>query len=124
MTNALRAAAGVSVLAMIAGTALAQDRQTTDTKNQFQPESGSTDSPASASAAHKTKDLLAKGYEFKAFAIVPRAIVTGGGSTVDTDAVMIILQKGESLANCYVTFESFVNGTYYNGSVPACTVLQ
>jgi len=123
MIHAMRAAAGLVGLFAAAGSVAAQDRMTTTgEKNQFAPDAAAA--PSASPAARKTKELLAEGYEIKAFAIVPRDIVKAGGSTLDVDAVMIILQKGESLANCYVTYASFADGSYYNGSVAACTVLQ
>ena len=122
MIDALRTTIGLAAILAAGGPVAAQDRMTTGDKNQFAPDSASA--PSDNPAARKTKELLAEGYEIKAFAVVPRDIVKAGGSTLDVDAVMIILQKGEFLANCYVTYASFADGSYYNGSVAACTVLQ
>ncbi len=120
MKNRVAILAGV--IAAFAFQPAAADDLTPKTRNQFAPEANS--STQAASGGGKVKDLLAAGFEIKSVSIVPRDIVKGGGSTIDVDAVIILLQNREQLASCYVTYESFVTGTYFNGSVPSCRVLK
>jgi hypothetical protein len=106
----------LAAVAILATPALADDRQTT-----------SHDEPApavSANPAQSMKALLNDNFEIKAVSIIPKDIVKRGGSTLDVDAVMIILERGPDVANCYVTFGSFADGSYYNGDTPICTVLK
>jgi hypothetical protein len=104
-------------LATLAAPAFADDRQTT---------TGHEEPPAasSASPAQSMKALLNDNFEIKAVSVIPKDIVKRGGSTLDVDAVMIILERGPDVANCYVTFGSFADGSYYNGDTPICTVLK
>lgn len=96
--------------------AVADDRQTT---THEEPPAAS-----SASPAQSMKALLDDNFEIKAVTVIPKDIVKRGGSTLDVDAVMIILERGPDVANCYVTFGSFADGSYYNGDTPICTVLK
>ena len=115
----MRYASSLLVLAAVATMsmpALADDRQTTG-----------HDEPApaaSANPAQAMKALLEDNFEIKAVSIIPKDVVKRGGSTLDVDAVMIILERGPDVANCYVTFGSFADGSYYNGDTPICTVLK
>jgi hypothetical protein len=70
------------------------------------------------------KDLLGEGFEIRTVTLVPHDVVLRAGGTNDVDAVMILLQKGADVANCYVTFGSFADGSYYNGVTPVCSVLK
>ena len=113
---ALATAAAVAILP-----ASAQDRQTKSTDSQS---SDQTTTTADNPNVKSLKTLLDDGFEIKAVTIIPHDIVTRGGSTTDVDAVMIVVQRGPEIANCYVTFTGFADGTYYNGTVPICTVLE
>jgi hypothetical protein len=121
MKTVVRFVAALAVLAT-AAPALAQDqRMTPAVRNQFAPEAPSAE--VAAPVKRTVKAMVAEGYEIKAFSIVPRAIVVGGGSTADIDAVVFVMQKGESLANCYFGYTSLVDGSYYGG-IESCLVLE
>ena len=114
----------VVVAAALAGVApaFAQDqRMTPSVRNQFAPEAPAAE--VVVPGRRTVKAMVAEGYEIKAFSIVPRAIVVGAGSTSDIDAVVFVMQKGESLANCYFGYTSLVDGTYYGG-LESCLVLE
>ncbi len=66
--------------------------------------------------------LLAQGFEIKSVLLVPADVVHAGGSTDAVPAVMILLQNATVLANCYVTYESYTNGSYYRS--PSCYLRQ
>ena len=120
MTLAASLAVAAAAVAAV-GPVLAQDSSERMTgKGQVQP----PPAEAPASPQRKTKDLIAEGFEIKSVTVIPREIVNRGGSTLDVDAVIILLQKGTELANCYVTFAGFADGSYYNGDTPICTVLK
>ncbi len=86
--------------------------------------SSSSSSTSSDSGARQLKDLLEEGFEIKSVNVIPADIVKAGGATSAVDAVMIVIERGPDLANCYVTFSGFVDGSYYNGTVPICTILK
>lgn len=123
MNLRMMATVAVALLWTAATPALAQDVKTPGNKNQFQPDSPAASEAPTPAESGTVKSLLGQGYEIRTILVIPRAVVTGGGSTVDSDAVMIVLQKADSLANCYVTYKSFADGSYYNGW-NACNVLQ
>jgi hypothetical protein len=121
MQTGIRFVAALAVLAM-AAPAWAQDqRMTPSVRNQFAPEAPAAE--IVAPGKRTVKAMVGEGYEIKAFSIVPRAIVVGGGSTADIDAVVFVMQKGESLANCYFGYTSLVDGSYYGG-IESCLVLE
>ena len=145
MTRNLRFLMITAALTALSLPALADDRQTSghpgrstdsDTSTQTTPPSDTTAPPSTQQAAPPPaaappanpsvtlKSLLDGGYEIKTVNIIPHDIVKAGGSTTDVDAVMIVVENGPQIADCYVTFSSFSDGSYYNGSVPVCTVLQ
>ena len=86
--------------------------------------SSSSSSTTADSGARQLKDLLEEGFEIKSVNVIPADIVKAGGATSAVDAVMIVIERGPDLANCYVTFSGFVDGSYYNGTVPICTILK
>jgi hypothetical protein len=111
-----------AVALAIAAPAFAQDQRTTPTeRSQFAPEAPAAE--VVAPGRRTVKAMVTEGYEIKAFSIVPRAIVVGGGSTADIDAVVFVMQKGETLANCYFGYTSLVDGSYYGG-IESCLVLE
>lgn len=118
---------GALALAALVAPAFAQDaRETGKAQTQFGDGAASSSSSTAATAAPagtRVKELLADGFELKTVNVVPRSIVTAGGSTLDVDAVIVLLQKGPQLATCYVTYEGFVKGWYWNGQNPSCTIL-
>jgi hypothetical protein len=126
----MRLAVTASMLVLFSGWAVADDRQTSTSQegsqSAQQPSQDASQSAAQTpeSPQKSLKELLGQGFEIKAVTLVPHDVVTRGGSTSDIDAVMIIIQKGGDLANCYVAFSSFADGSYYNGSAPVCTVLK
>ena len=119
-----------SALVLVSGWAMADDRQTSspDQGSQSAQQPSQDDSQSQAqtpeSPQQSLKELLGQGFEIKSVTLIPNEVVKRGGSTIDVDAVMILVEKGAELANCYVTFSSFADGSYYNGSSPICTVLK
>jgi hypothetical protein len=103
--------------------ALSAERETKSRNSGDTTTTGTTETAPDPDKA-SLKALLEDGFEIKSIVLIPRAIVTGGGSTIDVDAVMIVVTRGPELANCYVTFAGFADGTYYNGTTPICTILK
>jgi hypothetical protein len=122
MQIAARAVAALAVLAMAAPAFAQDERMTPSGRSQFQPEA--QQQTATVTTGRRTvKAMLADGYEIKTLSVIPRAIVVGAGSTSDIDAALIVMQKGGVLANCYFSFTSLVDGTYYGGT-ESCLVLE
>jgi hypothetical protein len=118
--------AALSLVALL-GAATAQERETTASpRSQFGDDADSGTGATTATNAGSVQTpaaLLAAGYEIKTVTLVPHDIVLRGGSTIDVDAVVIMLQNGPSAAQCYVTYESYVNRSYFSGA-PSCAVME
>ncbi len=130
MTRRIWTVLGALMVAALIAPASAQDARETDkAQTQFGDSASSSSSSSGAAASDsgtfgtRVKTLLADGYEIKTVNVVPRNIVTAAGSTLDVDAVVILLQKGPQMASCYVTYEGFVKGWYWNGENPSCTIM-
>jgi hypothetical protein len=77
------------------------------------PATGDTDQPVEDSGVErkdgvKIQELLDEGFEIKATQLVTADIVTRQLGTAAPDAVIVTLQKGSAIANCYYTLKSFV----------------
>lgn len=112
MNATLRLLMLAGLVVAVATPALAEDRQTTGPAAESQQK---TEAPAQAAQAPQPtmKDLLTQGYEIKTATFVPHDAVKRGGSTVDVDAVVILLEKGAAVASCYTDFASYTGGTFY-----------
>jgi len=124
MIRTVRAVAcGMTLVGLMAPAMAEEVRETGKAQTQFDaPAASTTTTNASSARPTRMKDLIVDGFEVKTVNVVPRDIVMAGGSTVEIDAVLILLQKGPQLANCYVGYQNFVNGSYFNADSGGCTV--
>lgn len=139
MNKKLCLLAAIAALTLAAPTAFADDRQTndggttrgatdhssttTDTGGATTSDTTNSDTTSSDANSLMLKDLLDDGFEIKSVLLVPSDVVKAGGADSPVDAVMIVVERGTEIANCYVVFSSFADGSYYSG-VKSCTLLK